>query len=96
MKSEPMKPAEIARRLGVTIGTFYRNRKRYMIVYRMPAPMTSQSRAYDRASMEAWLTRNDPRRPKAAANDAVAPPMPNSDAERRDFLHRHYERQPAE
>jgi predicted DNA-binding transcriptional regulator AlpA len=97
MITQPMKPREIAARLGITIETFYRTRHKLHQIDKMPRPITHLGRAYDRAGMEAWLTRNDPRRPPAmaAANDAIAPPMPNSDAQWNEFLHRHYG-QPAE
>jgi hypothetical protein len=93
ISSKPMFASEVARRIGVTLDTFYKNREKYRLVDGMPAPISRVGRmAWDRAGMEAWLTRNDPRRPRnlRAANDAIAPPMPNSDAEWSDFLHRHY------
>ncbi|WP_398473376.1 hypothetical protein [Tardiphaga sp.] len=91
-----MHAAEVAKRLGVTVATFYRRRPKLHMVDGMPRPITSTGRpSYDRASMEAWLTRNDPRRPPAAANDSIAPPMPNSDAEWNRFLRQTYG-QPAE
>lgn len=96
MITTPMHAAEIAQRLGVTVETFYKRRTRYILIDGMPRPMTSTGRpAYERAGMEAWLTRQDPRRPKAPANDSIAPPMPNSDAEWNTFL-RQYRGQPAE
>lgn len=92
MTPAPMFAREIAGRLGCALATFYRNRPRLHLIDKMPRPMKETGRpAYDRAGMEAWLTRNDPRRPKAAAaNDVLPPPMPNSDAEWREFLHQHY------
>jgi hypothetical protein len=98
MIAQPMFAIEIAQRLGIALETFYRNRQRYHLIDKMPRPINSTGRpAYDRAGMEAWLTRNDPRRPPAmvAANDAIAQPPPNSDGEWNAFLHQHY-RQPAE
>lgn len=90
--AKPMHAAEIAARLGVSTETFYRRRKQYLDAG-MPASITSVGRmAWERAGMEAWLTRNDPRRPRrlVAANDSIAPPMPNSDAEWNEFLRAHY------
>lgn len=98
MIARPMHAAEIAQRMGVALETFYRRRKRYHTLDGMPRPITETGRpAYDRAGMEAWLTRNDPRRPKAmvAANDAIATPLPAGDDEWNAFLHQHY-RQAAE
>jgi hypothetical protein len=98
MISKPMHCAEIAERLGVALDTFYKRRHQHTKLDGMPAPIARTGRpAYDRAGMEAWLTRNDPRRPKTvAANDAIAPPMPNSDGEWNKFLLQHYAQQPAE
>jgi len=88
---KPMRAAEIAARMGVDPTTFYRNRERYRLIDKMPAPISEVGQPkWDRASMEAWLTRNDPRRPKVIANDALPPPMPNTDADWNAFLHQHY------
>lgn len=97
MITKPMHAAEIAERLGVVLRTFYKRRERYHLIDKMPRPINSTGRpAYDRASMEAWLTRNDPRRPLVqAANDSIAPPMPSSDNEWNTYLQRLYT-QPAE
>lgn len=96
MTTEPFHAAEVAERLGVGVDRFYKNRERYRLVDGMPPPISRVGRmAWDRAGMEAWLTRNDPRRPKAAANDSIAPPMPNTDAEWNAFLRQH-RGQPAE
>lgn len=92
-KPAPMFAPEIAKRLGCALATFYRNRQRLHLIDKMPRPINQTGRpAFDREGMEAWLTRNDPRRPKAAAanDDALPPPAPNSDAEWRAFLQQHY------
>lgn len=97
MNKAPMFAAEIAERLGIALATFYRNRHHYHVVDKMPRPINSTGRpAYDRAGMEAWLTRNDPRRAPAPANDPIPPPAPYNDVEWNDFLHKHYSAQPAE
>lgn len=91
--TKPMFAAELAKRIGVSLDRFYKNREKYRMVDGMPAPISNAGKmAWDRAGMEAWLTRNDPRRPQrlVAANDSIAPPMPNSDAEWNDFLRQHY------
>lgn len=92
MIPKPMFAPEIAQRLGVTVETFYKRRKQYHLCDRMPRPMNSTGRpAYDRAGMEAWFTRNDPRRPPLRpANDIDAPLMPRNDDEWNGFLHQHY------
>lgn len=97
MITKPMHASEIAERLGVTVTTFYKRRQRYHLVDKMPRPINTTGRpAYDRAGMEAWLTRNDPRRPMVqVANDSIAPPMPNSDGEWNTFLRQRYA-QPAD
>lgn len=80
----PMHCAEIAQRLGVSLDTFYKNRSRYSEQDGMPYPISRVGRpAYERSGIEAWLTRNDPRRPPAAANDAVPIPDAFSDDEHR-------------
>ncbi|MDF3809293.1 MULTISPECIES: hypothetical protein [Rhodopseudomonas] len=88
----PMCAEEIATRLGYKdVNTFYRNRHKLSLIEGMPRPISRTGKqAYDRAGMEAWLTRHDPRRPPAAANDAIAPPAPSSDGEWNSFLHQHY------
>lgn len=94
--NEPMKIAEIAARLGVDASTFRRNRERYHVIDRMPRPISTTGHPrYDRAMMEAWLRRNDPRLPQIkVANDPLPPPTPASDEQWRAYLHQHY--QPAE
>lgn len=94
--NEPMRIAEIAERLGVTPSTFRRNRARYQVIDKMPRPIAETGHPrYDRAQMEAWLRRNDPRLPQLkAANDPLPPATPASDEQWRAFLHQHY--QPAE
>ena len=96
--TRPMFAAEIAERLGLTVKRFHLVRHRLHQVDRMPRPINSVGRpAYDRVSMEAWLTRHDPRLPQVrAANDAIPPPMPSSDEQWTEFLHRHYAGQLAE
>jgi hypothetical protein len=93
MNTNPMYVPEIAARMGVSTETFYKNRERYRVIDGMPERISRVGRmAWERNGMEAWLTRNDPRRPRGmvAANDSIAPPMPNSDAEWNKFLHNHY------
>ncbi|MBP1296648.1 hypothetical protein [Bradyrhizobium elkanii] len=93
---EPMHCREIAERLGVHLQTFYKNRERYHLLDKMPRPITTGGHPrYDRAMMEAWFRRNDPRLPQLkVANDPLPPPTPASDEQWRAFLHQHY--QPAE
>lgn len=87
---QPFSAADVALRLGISVDRFYRIEAKLIAEQQMPASTKPGKRAYDRAAMEAWLTRNDPRRPKAAANDPLPPPMPRSDGEWNDFLRRHY------
>lgn len=98
MITDPFSAREVASRLGYrSVGTLYRNEAK-LIAAGMPASTNPcGKRAYDRAAMEAWLTRNDPRRPRqmCAANDVSQPPMPSSDAEWNTFLHQHYSREHA-
>jgi hypothetical protein len=96
--TRPMFAAEIAARLGLSVKRFYLVRQKLHLIDKMPRPINSVGRpAYDRAGMEAWLTRNDPRLPQVrAANDATAPPMPSNDAQWSEFLRRHYQTEPAE
>lgn len=91
MTPSPFTAQEVAARLGYQhVSTFYRN-ERKLIAAGMPASTNPcGKRAYDRAGMEAWLTRHDSRRPKTIANDPIAPPMPNSDREWNSFLLEHY------
>ncbi|MGY3392973.1 putative DNA-binding transcriptional regulator AlpA [Bradyrhizobium sp. USDA 3311] len=91
MITRPMTSRDVAERLGITVETFYLNRQRYHLVDKMPRPLSESGRhKFDRASMEAWLTRHHPQRAPTPANDPAPPPMPNNDAEWSDFLHRHY------
>jgi hypothetical protein len=98
MNAKPFTSAEIAERLGITRKTFYIRRHRLHVVDKMPRPISEVGKPkWDRAGMEAWLTRNDPRLPQVrAANDAIAPPMPSNDVQWSEFLRRHYAGQPAE
>jgi hypothetical protein len=98
MNSKPFTSSEVAERLGVTVKTFYRMRHRYHAIDRMPRPISEAGKpTWERAGMEAWLTRNDPRLPQVrAANDALPPPMPSNDVQWSEFLRRHYAGQPAE
>lgn len=95
MITQPFTAQEVATRLGYrNVRTLYRNEAK-LLAAGMPASTNPcGKRAYDRAGMEAWLTRNDPRRPKhlQAANDLAPPPMPNTDGEWNAFLHQHYVR----
>lgn len=91
MITGPMRPTEIAQRMGLAVATFMKRRHQYEKCDGMPGAITRTGKVtYDRAGMEAWLTRHDPRRPKGHANDAIAPPMPNTDNEWNRFLHQHY------
>ncbi|MGX9389791.1 hypothetical protein ACWX0K_10805 [Nitrobacteraceae bacterium UC4446_H13] len=93
--NEPMRAAEIARRMGVSLDVFYRRREQYRMIDGMPAPLSRVGRPkWDRAGMEIWLTRFDPRRPQhlVAANDTEASlvPDPAADEEHRARLRRAY------
>lgn len=84
MIARPMHCAEIAERLGVSLDTFYKNRCRYSQCDGMPHPISRIGRpAYERTGMEDWLTRHDPRRPPAPANDPMPMPDPSTDEEHR-------------
>lgn len=75
---------EVADRIGIRLTTFYRNRRHYELVDKMPRPVCSGGRhRYERTSMDAWLTRFHPLRPPAPANDPVAPPAAASVEEHR-------------
>lgn len=89
--TDPMPTAELARRIGVTVQTFWKNRQRYQLIDRMPPALTSAHRAWDRATIEAWLQRHHPARPAARpANDAAPLPPPGNDAEWQGYLASHY------
>lgn len=91
MIPKPMHAAEIAQRIGVTLDTFYKRRTRYHMIDGMPRPINSTGRpAYDRAGMEAWLTRFHPLRPAAPANDPLPHPAPAAIDEHRVLLARAY------
>lgn len=91
MRVEPFTAREVAQRLGITVETFYLRRTQLHLVDKMPRPLSATGRhKFDRASMEAWLTRHHPQRAPAPANDPAPPPMPSNDAEWSQFLHRHY------
>lgn len=90
MTTEPMRSAEIARRMGVSLDVFYRRREQYRMLDGMPPPLSRVGQPkWDRTSMEIWLTRFDPRRPQSmvAANDADAPLAPATSEERRAAFH---------
>jgi predicted DNA-binding transcriptional regulator AlpA len=87
----PMRAAEIAEALGITPDTFYRRRRALEETDGMPQPICSIGRlAWDRASMQAWLRRNDPLRPKPPANDVTAPSPATTIEEHRAELHAYY------
>lgn len=82
---------EVADLIGVRLATFYRRRRQWEMVDRMPKPICSGGcHRYDRASMDAWLTRFHPHRPPAPANDPEPALMPVTDAEKLDALHSYY------
>lgn len=83
MITAPMKPPEISARIGVTVDTFYKNRQRYIKCNGMPDSIAGGKSGYDRASMEAWLTRYHPARPPRPVNDVFAVPDPATDEEHR-------------
>lgn len=84
MTNRPYTAREVADAIGIRLTTFYRNRRHYELVDRMPKPICSGGRhRYERASMDAWLTRFHPQRPAAPANDPVAPLAPASVEEHR-------------
>ncbi|NUU41412.1 hypothetical protein [Tardiphaga robiniae] len=91
MIQKPMTCAEIAQRLGMSLDNFYKSRGRLHQVDKMPRPLNERGKAaYDRASMEAWFTRDHPMRPPAPANDPLPAPEPSTDEEHRIRLARAY------
>ena len=90
--NRPYSAAEVAYLLGIGLRTFYRRRAALHAIDRLPRPLTTVGPLrFDRASIEAWLTRHHPARPTvAAANDAGPLLVPASDAEHRDYLQRVY------
>lgn len=80
MRSDPMPLAELAARLGRSRDWLYRHRNRLHADDGLPPPLTRGGRPmWDRASIEAWLTRHHPARPAQAANDSVRPPPRDDD-----------------
>ncbi|MBX9820050.1 hypothetical protein [Afipia birgiae] len=67
---------------------FYKRRGRYEKIDGLPKPY--KVGCWDRASVDAWRTRNHPARPPIAANDATPPIMPGTVEQWTDYLHRHY------
>jgi hypothetical protein len=92
MNLKPMTAPDIAERLGITVDTFYRKRHALHQIDKMPRPICETGRPrYERAGMEAWLTRHHPQRPQTApANDVAPAPDPASDQEHRARLRAAY------
>lgn len=91
IRRDPMRVPELAMRLGISVETFYRNRKLYEAQDGMPKPLSARGRhAYERAGMEAWLTRHHPLRPQVPANDVSIVPDPTSEDEHRARLRAAY------
>lgn len=68
--------AELADTIGVSIGTLYRQHRRWQAEDGLPAPITRGGRLrWDRASVAAWLGRHHPLAPRRAPANSSAPPV---------------------
>lgn len=82
---------EVAGLIGITTETFYRRRLRFELIDGLPKPICSGGRhRYDRASIDAWLTRFHPQRPPPPANDPEPALAPLTDEDCRARLARAY------
>lgn len=94
MIAKPYTTPEVAAKIGITIDTFYRNRRRLEMVDGMPKPLRSKgAHGYERSGFDAWLTRYHPLRAQRPANDAEAPLVPVTVEEHRQELHDYYRAQ---
>ena len=81
----------VAEAIGVTVTTLYRTREERHTRDRLPRPLGERGRLkWEPAGFDAWLRRNDPRRPPAPANDPVAPLAPSTIEEHRLRFAREY------
>lgn len=94
MSSSPVTLVELAGRLGHGADWLYRRgRLERLYAEGMPRPQSLTGRAtWERASIEAWLTRHHPLA-RTPANDWQSPPAPANDAAWSDTLNQAY-RQP--
>lgn len=88
---KPYSSQHVAEAIGVSLDTFYRTRELRHARDKLPRPLSERGPLkWEPQGFDAWLTRHDPRRPPAPANDAVAPLAPHSDAEKLAALHSYY------
>lgn len=78
----PMTLSELAQRLGISRETLSRRREALHARDGMPRPISNIGHPkFERASIEAWLTRHHPARGGRPANDVDITLVPASDAE---------------
>lgn len=87
----PYTAAEVAALIGLSVDRFRKTRSRLHARDGLPQPISSSGHPrWERAGIDAWLTRNHPHRPPRPANDLAAPLVPASTPEWGDFLRKHY------
>lgn len=81
----------VAAAIGICPTTLYRTMETRHTRDGLPRPISGRGRLkWEPAGFDAWLTRNDPRRPPAPANDPVAPLAPATIEEHRLRFAREY------
>lgn len=89
--AEPYDANHVAAALGICRTTLYRTLDERCTRDGLPRPLSGRGRLkWEPAGFDAWLTRNDPRRPSAPANDITAPLAPATIEEYRARFAREY------
>lgn len=86
----PVLAEEAARRVGVSLDTFYRNWRSYVRLNGMPAPILPGKVAFPRAAFLAWIERRREQAAITASNENNPMPESMTDAEQRAELARIY------
>lgn len=86
----PVLAEEAARRVGVSLDTFYRNWRSYVRLNGMPAPILPGKVAFPRAAFLDWINRRREQAAVSAANENNPMPEGMTDAEQRAELARIY------
>lgn len=86
----PVLAEEAARRIGVSVDTFYRNWRSYVALNGMPNTILPGKVAFPRSEFLAWINRRREQKAVTAANENNPMPDTLSDAEQRAELARIY------
>lgn len=86
----PVNAGEAARRVGVSLDTFYRNWRSYVRLNGMPNTILPGKVAFPRPEFLAWVTRRREQAAVTAANENNPMPESMTDAEQRAELARIY------